>query len=119
MVTTDGNTLFTSVPLLETIAISRQTMEGKNIHVGLPAEELERLLLPCAHTVKFSFLDERYQQLDGVAMGSHLEPILADIFVGYLEHQLRDEIKKLDLYCRYVDNVFIIYDAKERQGEII
>ncbi|VDP90588.1 unnamed protein product [Echinostoma caproni] len=47
MVTMDVSALFTNVPLLETIAIISQTMEDKNIHVGLPADELERLLLLC------------------------------------------------------------------------
>ncbi|VDP79460.1 unnamed protein product [Echinostoma caproni] len=56
MVTMDVNALFTNVPLLETIAIIRQIVEEKNIHVGLPADELEKLLLLCTHNVKFSFL---------------------------------------------------------------
>ena len=35
--------------------------------------------------VEFSFDGKMYKQIDGVAMGSPLGPILANIFVGYLE----------------------------------
>ena len=34
---------------------------------------------------EFSFNNEMYKHIDGVAMGWPLGPILANIFVGYLE----------------------------------
>ena len=35
--------------------------------------------------VEFSFDDVMYRQVDGVAMGSPLGPLLANVFVGYCE----------------------------------
>ena len=43
----------------------------------------------------------------GVAMGSHLGPVVANIFVGYFESILLS-IKPLN-YFRYVDDTFISY----------
>ena len=37
--------------------------------------------------IEFSFNNEIYKQIGGVAMGSPLGPILANIFVGYLEYK--------------------------------
>nr|VZI37849.1 unnamed protein product [Spirometra erinaceieuropaei] len=49
------------------------------------------------------------RQIDGVAMGSPLGPLLADVFMGKLERfQLSDQIKKLKHYGRYVDDIFAI-----------
>ena len=37
--------------------------------------------------VDFSFDGKMYIQIDGVAVGLPLSPILANIFVGYLENE--------------------------------
>jgi hypothetical protein len=60
--------------------------------------------------VTFLFDGRRYRQVDGVAMGSPLGPLLADIFMSKLERTvLRQHIQDCQLYCRYVDDIFIIH----------
>ncbi|BHF86025.1 hypothetical protein SprV_ctg2002920300, partial [Sparganum proliferum] len=54
-------------------------------------------------------LKDFLEQIDSVAMGSPLGPLLADVFMGKLERfQLSDQIKKLKHYGRYVDDSFAI-----------
>ena len=82
----DVSSLFTNVPLNETIEICADTLY--NIPDSQPCilkEVFVELLHSASSTVEFSFDNTIYRQIDGVAMGSPLGPALANIFVGYYE----------------------------------
>ena len=60
--------------------------------------------------VQFSFNDQLFRQIDGVAMGS---PILANIFVAYYKNSLLSLNNSNPLaYYRYVDDIFAIFPSK-------
>ena len=69
----------------------------------------------CTKEMHFSFNGVIYRQVDGVAMGSPLGPVLANVFMVELEKslvpQLGDNIK---LWYRYVDDTFTII----RKGKV-
>ena len=48
-----------------------------------------------------------YRQIDGVAMGSPLGLVLANIFVGYYERKI-DEEHWPSFYNRFVDDTFSV-----------
>ena len=43
--------------------------------------EIKKLLTICTKSVHFSFNNDIYFQIDGVAMGSLLDPVIANIFM--------------------------------------
>ena len=114
--TMDVNSLFTNVPLSETIDVICNTINKYDLDIPLPNSELSRLLLLRTSNIKFKFLGQGYRQIDGVAMGSPLGPILADIFVAHLEQNLQKFISKTTLYRRYVDDILVITN-NQKEGE--
>ncbi|VDQ09119.1 unnamed protein product [Trichobilharzia regenti] len=70
--------------------------------------------------VHFVFNNSYYRQVDGITMGSPLGPILADFFLAKLENgKLKDIIKELDMYYRYVDDTFILADWNVNIDELL
>ncbi|CAI2738781.1 unnamed protein product [Dicrocoelium dendriticum] len=109
MCSLDVASLFTNVPLFETINYICDYIDQNQISIGIPTVGLKELLLRCTFNIQFLFNGEIYRQHDGVAMGSPLGPFLADVFMGMLEQsKLRSVIESLSLYCRYVDDIFIL-----------
>ena len=86
VVSLDVKSLFTNVPLEKTIhIILRRIYHDKEININITKKDMRDLLLLCTKNVHFTFEGKIYIQIDGVAMGSSLAPVLADIFMVELE----------------------------------
>ena len=91
--------LFTDVPLDETVRICADTLySGKLIPPDFPKAVFIELMQMVASGVEFSFNNTMYRQTDGIAMSSPLGPVLADIFIGYNENKLFDFSVKSQFY---------------------
>ena len=58
----------------------------------------------------FSFINKMYKKTDGVAMGSPLGPVLANIFVGYQEERSFIVSNQPLIYFRYVDDTLAMFE---------
>ena len=114
----DVDSLFTNIPLDETIDICiNELYKNVDIVENLSKKEMKELLsLACKETL-FLFDGTFYKQIDGVAMGSPLGPHLANSFMCYYEQiWLEDcpEQFKPKFYRRYVDDIFVLCNSLEQ-----
>ena len=119
MVSYDVCSLFTNVPLKETIDLAVHLIVSHHKDFALSKNELYKLFEFATLKSNFSFNDVMYDQIDGVAMGSPLAPILANLFMGHNERQWIDNypLSKPSFYKRYVDDIFCLFE-NQKQAEL-
>ena len=117
----DISSLFTNVPLAETIEICANGLySNNNLSSPLfPPSVFIELMELATSSIEFSFNNEMYRQIDGVAMGSPLGPALANIFVGYHEAKLFGNEDKPLMYHRYVDDTFLIFRDETQSNSFL
>ena len=111
----DISSLFTNIPLEETINICADALyyNDSDAQPHISKAVFIKLIKSATSGVELSFNDIMYKQTDGVAMGSPLGPALANIFVGFYEGKLFSQISKLSSYFRYVDDTFAMFRNEE------
>ena len=114
LISFDVTSLFTNIPLEETINIQIDTIFENYPNVKFTRKELQKLFKMTTSETRFIFNNEIYDQISGVSMGSLLAPILANLFMGYHE---KDRIEKAEVvkpafYKRYVDDIFEVLESE-------
>ena len=110
----DITSLFTNIPLEETINIVIDTIFENYPNVKFTTKELQKLFKIATSGTHFIFNNEIYDQIDGVSMGSPLAPILANLFMGYLEKYWieKAQVAKTTFYKRYVDDISAVFESE-------
>ena len=67
----------------ETIGIARNLIFNHNPNLNITKKELKKLFLFAISQTHFLFIDKFYNQIDGLAMGLPLAPVLANICMGF------------------------------------
>ena len=81
----------TSISLQETIEIVINLIFNPNPNLNITKKELKKLFLFATSQNHFIFNGKFYNQIDRVAMGSPLAPVLANIFMGFYESKWLNE----------------------------
>ena len=76
LVSYDVTSLFTNIPLQETIDIGINLIFNQNRNLNITRKELKKLFLFATSKTNFIFNSKFYNQIDRVAMGSPLAPVV-------------------------------------------
>ena len=107
----DVTSLFTNIPLQQTIDIdiAVNLIFNPNPNLNITRKELKKLFLFATSQTHFIFNSKFYNQIDGVAMGSPLAPVLANIFMDFHKSKWLDQynLSKPKFYLRYVEDILL------------
>ena len=114
LVSYDVISLFTNIPL-QVIDIAINLIFNPNPNLNIIKKELKKRFLLATSQIHFIFNSKFYNQIDGVAMGSPLAPVLANIFMDFYESKWLNEynFNKPKFYLRYVDGVLAAVDNEQ------
>ena len=115
MASFDIKSLFTNIPLTETLNLCVQNRN--QTHVGSLTQSLFYSLLKITMLKSFFIFDGKfYEQCDDVAMGSPLGPTLANVFLSHFENIWLENCPahfKPIIYRRFVDDTFLRFRTKD------
>ena len=86
----DVSALFTSVPVDPVLNIIKDLLEKDDTlkdRTVMTVSDIILLLEFCLKNTYFSFQDQFYEQVEGEAMGSIVSPIVANLYMEYLEQK--------------------------------
>ena len=86
----DVSALFTSVPVHPALNIIKDLLEKDHTlkeRTVLAVNDIILLLELCLKNTYFSFQDQFYEQVEGAAMGPPVSPIVANLYMEYLEQK--------------------------------
>ena len=107
----DVTSLFTNIILQETIDIAINLIFNHNLNVNITKKELKKLLLFAISQTHFLFNSKCYNQIDGVAVGSPLTSVLANIFMGFYKSKWLNEynLNKSNFYLKCADDILAAF----------
>ena len=117
MASFDIQSLFTNIAPTETLNLCVQNLYRNQTHVNnLTKSSFYKLLKITMFESFFIFDGKFYEQCDGVAMGSPLEPTLANVFMCHFENIWLENYPshfKPIVYRRFVDDTFLLFLSKD------
>ena len=116
MASFDIESLFTNIPLQETIDICiKLIFSNTRIFMNLTKSLFQEMLSLAVRNTFFVFNGKYYEQVDGLGMGLPLGPTFANIFMCFYEKIWLDQCPvefKPFLYRRYIDDTFLLFYDK-------
>ena len=108
----DVENLYTNVPVNEAINITLDYMYKPNKLINVPfnRSQMKKLLDLSVCDAPFRFQNKLFKQVDGVAMGNPLAPVLADLWLQKIEQKLNKfSTSKPIIWLRYVDEIYCLF----------
>ena len=113
MASYDIESLYTNIPIDETIQILFYQMNEENLARNTEKKEVKHMLLLATGNSYFHIQHGQcYKQKEGLAMGQPLSALLVNAFLAYHERKWIQDCPssfKPSFYRRYVDDTYVIF----------
>ena len=112
LVSFDVESLFTCIPVPDMLRIIKNLIVNDAVlaeHAKLSGIDIMSALKLCIHFTIFTFENVLYCRICEVPMGSCISPVVANIFLEYIERQALTSFREPPkIWIRYVDDIFCI-----------
>ena len=111
----DVKSLFTNIPIEFVINLILEKIYDEN-HIdkfyGMKKTQFKKLLNWVTKKTVLQFNDSYFEQIDGIAMGIPLTPLMAGVCMNWLISQTSEFKCQPKTFFRYVDDCFAIFSEK-------
>jgi len=106
---------FTNIPLKFTTNLIVKSLfhEGCTQFQGISQTQMKKVLKWICQNTIFQFNGKFYKQIDGVAVGEPIAPLLADVIMNHVIDQALTKINvqnKPIVLWRFVDDIFVAFN---------
>ena len=116
IVTGDEQSFYTNVPIAETISLIKKIVIEEMEYEPWKVSLIEICLVAVMNNNCFQYRDEFYSQINGIAMGTSVAPVFANIYAVQFEQDLDEWWEKgLLSYVCYIDNIKFIFEGSQKQ----
>ncbi|XP_023725557.1 uncharacterized protein LOC111874349 [Cryptotermes secundus] len=115
LLTMDIKDLYVNIPINDVIHITNDSLIQNHID-KTTKDEIIKILQMILNQNYFQYNDKFYKPNSGVAMGSPLSSLMAEVFLQHFEQRkvkLLLEDKRIIYYNRYVDDIIMIYNRSK------
>ena len=115
LVSFDVTSLFTNIPPSTTIKLAVDLIKTSQPDLNISEKDLTSFFNFATCETHFLFKGKFYDQIDGVAMGSPLAPVLANLFMCHYEKEWLNsyDVVSPSYYTRYVDDIFSVFNSHD------
>lgn len=113
----DFESLYTSIPL-EDLYDTIQSHENWSLEFRVQTIALLRFIFSNNY---FEYADDFYQQTDGIAMGTNVAPVIANLYLALKFDRIVKTIGNINNYRRFIDDCFMIFKGNQEifENEIL
>ena len=116
LVSYDVQSLFTNVPSIDAIHLASELLPESCF---LSKDVFKDLLFLCSRNTLLTYQDDVYQPVYGVAKGSPLATLIANIYMTQLESLLNKSPVTIQYWKRYVDGILGAGNNKRDSIELV
>lgn len=115
LISLDVKSLYTNIPIDVAIQIIKEKWPLITTHTDIPEDKFIDMIELTLTSGYFQYNNNYYKQIEGVAMGSPISSVIAQIVMEQLETQTINKLdNKISLYKRYVDDCILAISPKDK-----
>lgn len=124
LISLDIDNMYANIPKAEAIISLKKMLNKSENFSDSEVEDIVKIVGEIIEQNYFTWKGRTYHDSKGLPMGGPLSALLAEIYIQEFETSeilnLKNRyFKNIDFYCRYVDDIFMVFKGTKRQAALM